>query len=191
MPNTFNDLLRASARALADKSLSAEDWFSDSVEDLKSNKTKADPNKFFKKFSMPYIGGMYLYLYDPKYKATLPFYDMYPLTLPVEMYLDGFLGINLHYLPPLARINLLKSLMDLTDENKYNKNKRLSLSYEYLRNYSNYLKGVDGCIKKYLFAHVRSSFHEVSPSDWEKAAVLPIQRWKVNSNKRYAGSPPY
>jgi len=35
MPNTFNDLLKASARALADKSLTAEDWFKDSIEDLK------------------------------------------------------------------------------------------------------------------------------------------------------------
>lgn len=191
MPNTFNDLLRASARALADKSLSAEDWFSDSVEDLKANKTKADPNKYFKKQSLPQIGGMYLYLYDPKYKATLPFYDMYPLTMPVEMYLDGFLGINLHYLPALARIRLLNSLIDFTDENKYKMNKRLSLSYEILRGYSTLFKGVDGCIKKYLFSHVRSSFHEVDPSNWEKAAVLPLQRWKVNSNKRYAGSPPY
>lgn len=191
MPNTFNDLLKASARALADKSLTAEDWFKDSIEDLKRNKTKADPNKVFKKSSTPQIGGMYLYLYDPKFKKTLPFYDMYPLTLPVEFYSDGFLGINLHYLPPLARVNVLKSLIDLTDQNKYNKNQRLSLSYEYLRYYSNYLKGVDGCIKRYLFAHVRSSFHEVNPSDWEKAAVMPLQRWKINSNKRYAGSPPY
>jgi len=191
MPNTFNDLLRASSRAIADKSTSAQDWFSSSVEDLKSNKTKGDPNKIFKKSSMPFIGGMFLYLYDPKYKATLPFYDMFPLTLPVEMYMDGFLGLNLHYLPPLARIKILNSLIQLTDENKYNKNKRLSISYEYMKGYSNQLKGVEGCIKRYLFAHVRSSFHEVNPSDWEKAAVLPLHRWKINSNRRYAGSPPY
>ena len=124
MPNTFNDLLRASASVLASKSLTADDWFKDSVEDLASNKPKVNPNKVFMKSSMPMIGGMYLYLYDPKYKAVLPFYDMYPLTLPVEMYLDGFLGINLHYLPPMARVRLLNSLIEFTDENKYKMNKR-------------------------------------------------------------------
>lgn len=191
MPNTFNDLLRASASVLANKALTADDWFTDSVQDLTANRPKTNPNKVFIKSSMPQIGGMYLYLYDPKYKATLPFYDMYPLTLPVEMYLDGFLGLNLHYLPPLARIRLLNSLIEFTDENKYNRNKRLSLSYEILKGYSNLFKGVDGCIKRYLYAHVRSSFHEVDPTDWEKAAVMPLHRWKVNSNKRYAGSPPY
>lgn len=191
MPNTFNDLLRASASVLANKALTADDWFKDSVQDLSKPKKSVNPNKVFVKTTYPQIGGMYLYLYDPKYKQVLPFYDMYPLTLPIEIYLDGFLGLNLHYLPPLARIKMLRSLFELTDENKYNKTKRLSLSYEILRAYSYQLKGVEGCIKKYLFAHVRSSFHEVDPSDWEKAAVMPLQRWKVNTNKRYAGSPPY
>lgn len=191
MPNTFNDLLRASASVLANKALTADDWFKDSVQDLTARRPKTNPDKVYQKASMPQIGGMFLYLYDPKYKDILPFYDMYPLTLPVEMYLDGFLGINLHYLPPLARIRLLSSLINVTDENKYNKTKRLSLSYELLKYYSTQLKGVDGCIKRYLFSQVRSSFHEVDPSDWEKAAVMPLQRWKINSNKRYAGSPPY
>lgn len=191
MPNTFNDLLRASASVLASKSLTSDDWFKDSVKDLASDKPKINPNKVFMKSSMPMIGGMYLYLYDPKYKDVLPFYDMYPLTLPVEMYVDGFLGINLHYLPPLARVRLLNSLIEFTDENKYKMNKRLSISYEILKGYSNLFKGADGCIKRYLYNHVRSSFHEVDPSDWEKAATLPLHRWKVNSNKKYSGSPPY
>lgn len=191
MPNTFNDLLRASASVLANKALTAEDWFTDSVQDLNAKRAKVNPNKVFMKSSMPQIGGMFLYLYDPKYKDRLPYYDMYPLTLPVEMYIDGFLGINLHYLPPLARIKLLNSLMELTDENKYNKTKRLSLSYEMLKYYSIQLKGVNGCLKRYLYSHVRSSFHEVDPTDWEKAAVMPLQRWKTNTNKKYYGSPPY
>lgn len=187
MSNAFTRMLRASAKSLASQASTSNDWFSDSVEDLQ----KRDPNKVFQKFASPQIGGMYLFLYEAKYKDTLPFYDMYPLAMPVEMYADGFLGINLHYLPPLGRINLLRALVDVNDGNKYTKTKRLTLSYDILKTYSFQLKGVEGCIKRYLYGHVRSSFHQVDMVDWEKAALLQVQRWKINPNRRYAGSPPY
>jgi hypothetical protein len=193
MSNAFSKMLRLTAKNLASQSLDASNWFKDQVDDIQKGKTPPprDPNNIFKKFSMPQIGGMYLYLYDPKTKDTLPFWDMYPLVLPVEMYVDGFLGINLHYLPPLARVNLLGALVDITDANKYNETKRLNISYELLSRYSNQLKGANGCLKRYLFAQVRSSFHNVDPLDWQKAALLPLQRWKINPSKTYASSPPY
>jgi hypothetical protein len=191
MPNTFSNLLRATAKELASKALTAIDWFKDSISDIQKNKQRTDPNKIFKKFSSPQIGGMYLFVYDPKTKDKLPFYDMYPLVLPIEMYIDGFLGINLHYLPPMARVRLLNALIDIDGNYKYNNNQRLSLSYELLSRYSGQLKGANGCLKRYLFSHVRSSFHQVENQDWEKAALLPLQRWKINPNKKYSGSPPY
>ena len=46
-----------------------------------------------------------------KLKNKLPYYDRFPLTLPIEQYSDGFLGINLHYLSILMRIRLLDRLM--------------------------------------------------------------------------------
>ena len=29
-------------------------------------------------------GEMYMYMYDPKHKQTLPYYDRFPLTIPIE-----------------------------------------------------------------------------------------------------------
>lgn len=191
MSNAFSKLIRATARELAAKSSESVDWFKDSVEDLQKKQQRSDPNKIFKKFSFPQIGGMYLYLYDPKTKDKLPFYDMYPLVMPIEMYTDGFLGLNLHYLPPLARISLLKALIDIDEGYKYKNNQKLSVSYELLRRYANQFKGSDACVKRYLFSHVRSSFFQVENVDWEKAALLPLQRWKINTNKKYSGYPPY
>ena len=48
-----------------------------------------------------------MFFYDPKFKKTLPYYDTFPLVLPLETYNDGFLGINMHYLPIPLRVNLL------------------------------------------------------------------------------------
>lgn len=191
MPNKFNDLLRSTAMDIASKAKAALGWYKDSIENINKKEQKTDPNKIFKNVAAPEIGSMYLFVYDPKYKATLPFYDMYPLVFPIEMYRDGFLGINLHYLPPMARVSLMKSLSDIRNNNKYNQTTKLNISYELLSRYSNQFKGANNCIKRYLFAHVRSGFKYVNPSDWEKAAVLPLQRWSVNTNKRYAGTPPY
>lgn len=187
----FTNLIRATAREIASKAKEAIDWFRDSVSNIQKKQQRSDPNKIFKTVSSPQIGSMYLFVYDPKYKLILPFYDMHPLVIPIEMYVDGFLGLNLHYLPPLARIQLLKALDDTKNNDKYNETTKLSISYGLLKTYSNQFKGHEQCIKRYLFSHVRSSFHIVNPTDWEKAAMLPLQRWSVNTNKKYAGSPPY
>ena len=40
------------------------------------------------------IGRMYFYYYDPKTKDSLPYYDKFPLVIPIERYPDGFLGLN-------------------------------------------------------------------------------------------------
>lgn len=190
MSNRFSKMLRSTAKEIAAQSSTSIDWFKDTVSAAQKQQPR-DPNKIFQKFSMPQVGSLYLFFYDAKYKNVLPYYDMYPLVFPIEMYADGFLGINLHYLPPLARVNLMRALDDVKNNNKYNETTKLNISYELLSRYSRQFVGVESCIKKYLFSHVRSSFHYVNPTDWERAAMLPLQRWAVNPNKRYSGTPPY
>ena len=48
------------------------------------------------------VGQMFLFAYDAKHKDTLPYYDRYPLIFPFKKVNDGFLGINMHYLPPVS-----------------------------------------------------------------------------------------
>ena len=54
-----------------------------------------------------YLGNMYFFYYNPKHKKTLPWYDTFPLVFPVDLYPDGFLGLNFHYLNPKWRAMLL------------------------------------------------------------------------------------
>ncbi len=186
MADDFASLVRRAGKALSTDSKEATKWFTDSVEDLKKPKGKP-----LYKDSMPKIGNLYLYAYDPKYKDKLPFYDMFPLTFPIEFYKEGFLGINMHYLPYMQRVNLMTALQSIANNNKYNDTTKLNISYELLSRYANQFKGYETCLKKYLYSHVRSSFHEVHPYYWGKAIILPLQRWKVNPDKKYSGSPPY
>ena len=55
----------------------------------------------------PVIGQLYLFQYDAKWKDILPYWDMWPLIFPFDYAKNGFYGINLHYLPPNARIDLI------------------------------------------------------------------------------------
>lgn len=179
--------LRKTASELASAVKDASAWLRDTI----SGRNKKDPSEVFSKDAAPEIGQMYMFVYDPKYKATLPFYDMYPLVFPLNFDKNGFLAINLHYLPPNARASLMNALMKFANNDKYNETTKLNLSYNVLREYSSRLGGIENCIKRYLFGHVRSSFHQVDASDWHKVVMLPLQRWSVNPNKKYSGSPPY
>jgi hypothetical protein len=179
MPNKFDDLLRGTAMSIASQASKADDWFQDASKSF----NRKDPNKIFQSFSSPKVGSMYMFVYDPKYKDKLPVYDRYPLVFPIEYYHDGFLGINLHYLPPLARIAIMRNLDDLKNNNKYNETTKLNISYRLLKTYASRFTSVENCIKRYLYGHVRSSFNYVQPTDWEKVALLPLQKW--------VGRPPY
>jgi len=160
-------------------------WFR---EQLKLVGTTKDP---FVKTGVPTVGNMYLFVYDPKHKATLPFYDMYPLAIPINYTNDGFLGLNLHYLPPGGRSALLGALISIQNNDKYNDSIKLNISYDLLKGASSKFSGFEQCVKRYIFGHVMSSYHYVQPSDWNKIVGMPLQRWKVNSNPKLAGSPPY
>ena len=158
------------------------------VEQLKN---LGKPQRYFNKNAVPTVGRMFLYTYIAKHKDTLPYYDMYPLVIPIEFYGDGFLGINFHYLPPMARAALLNSLTVLADNDKYNDNTKLTISYQILRSYSSKLASYENCLKRYLFNCVASSFQEIDSKDWNKVVLLPLQRWKVNPNRKYSAPLPY
>jgi len=185
----FKKLLKGAGRNIAQGQNEAQKWFRDTAKNIGEN--KKDPSKLFATKSTPQIGEMFLYVYDPKTKDKLPFWDSYPLTVIVEMYSDGFLGINLHYLPPMARAALMDSLDSVKTNDKYNASTKIAISYKILKAYTSRFSGFENCLKRYLFGHVRSSFHHVHPSDWSKVVMLPLQKWNINPNKRYAGSPPY
>ena len=56
-------------------------------------------------------GGVFQYVYDPKHRDTLPYYDKFPLIIPIEMTKNGWLAINLHYLPPMIRAVIFDDIL--------------------------------------------------------------------------------
>jgi hypothetical protein len=126
-----------------------------------------------------FIGKMYLFHYDPKHKDTLPVWDKFPLVIPMEIYDDGFLGMNLHYLDPYSRLTLLDRLHDFINNDKYDDTTVFRLSYALLQK-SRSFSLVQPCIKRYLIEHMMSSMVYVEPDSWETAIFLPVQKMVYN-----------
>ena len=154
-------------------------WFRTRVSQLKSvNRTELIRDARQRKRQI--FGDMYMYMYDPKHKQTLPYYDRFPLCIPVEPAKGGFYGLNLHYLPHSLRAQFLDSLYDRTTNNKFDETTRFKLTYDLLKGISGkpYYKA---CYKHYLSSHVRSAFAKVDSADWEIAIFLPIESFKKSS----------
>lgn len=134
------------------------------------------------------IGKMYFYFYDPKTKDTMPYYDRFPLVIPIERYNDGFLGLNLHYIHPKQRMILLDKLSDTMSNDTYDENTKLKISYRYLAAASKIFEA-NACIKRYLFSHVDSRFLEITADEWDIAATLPVETFVgARTSKVYADS---
>jgi hypothetical protein len=123
------------------------------------------------------MGGLYFFVYDPKGKAELPYYDRFPLVIPLKRTPDGFIGLNLHYLPLRYRINFLKKLLPLAIYNDEDEIKRLRVTYPILDASSKY-KEFRPCIKQYLYSHVKSRILSIEHNEWDIATFLPIYQFK-------------
>ena len=77
------------------------EWYRDKIKEFGTPKT-LDLIRDGKQSKSPFGGVLNMFVYAPKFARKLPYYDTFPLVLPIESYSDGFLGINLHYLPILT-----------------------------------------------------------------------------------------
>ncbi len=151
---------------------------------VRGNSTLSDPEfkKNLRKVVKPLPGRMYMYVYDPKHKKTLPYYDVFPLIFMTDLYDDGFLGLNMHYLPYLLRARLMEELIIHTSDviRKGKPEKQLAISYQILKSASAN-KYFQPTIKRYLSEHIRSPLIEVLEPQWENAVFLPTDQFRKKS----------
>lgn len=151
------------------------------IEELKSDKERRQDSRFM-------MGNMYLFAYDPKHKDTLPYYDRFPLIFPINKAKGGFLGINMHYLPPILRAKLMDELYKVLNNRNMDETTKLVASYKVLNSATKF-KEFAPCIKHYLNAHVRTKPAYINPAEWDIALFLPTQKFVgANATQVYADS---
>jgi hypothetical protein len=127
-----------------------------------------------KRTSIPTFGLLNMFVYDPKLKDKLPYYDTFPLVLPFEPMTGGFIGLNFHSLPYPARFAFLQQLQSLSSNSKFDQSTKIQATYDSVK--SN--KYVKASIKRYLYSQVRSQFLRVNVDEMALAAYLPVAQFK-------------
>ena len=167
--------IEAVKKAAAGKPKST-DWFRRKIKEF-GTPTQTQLMRDGKITARPNFGRLNMFVYDPKLKKELPYYDTFPLILPIEKYSDGFLGINLHYLPVNLRVRLLDRLVDFTNNTKFDETTKIVADYNKLKR----VRLIKPALKRYLNARVKSRFRRVDADEFTIAALLPVARFKKAS----------
>jgi len=177
----FDKLEQEAFRAgIAARTKASMEWFRSTVSNRKVSRAALigdGPTR-----SKQVYGSMYNFQYDPKTKQTLPYYDRFPLCIPVQKAKGGFYGLNLHYLHPLIRAQFLDELYDITNNNKYDRTTKMKVTYQLLKSTSR-MRFFKPCLKHYLSNQIQSPLLLIEPADWEIAIFLPTESFrKVDKN---------
>jgi hypothetical protein len=153
-------------------------WYKDKIKEF-GQPSAQDLIRDGKRTNKPFYGKLNMFFYNPKFKKKLPYYDTFPLVLPLETYGDGFLGLNLHYLPIPLRIKLLDRLVDYSNNSQFDESTRLIVDYSKLKK----VKLIQPTIHKYLASQVQSQFRRIDADEFTVATLLPVQRFKKATAK--------
>lgn len=158
------------------------------IQKITSRKTTIFPSATLKKYSdtvqdsmtWNIVGKMLMYVYDPKLKKTLPYYDKFPLIFMIKSDGDHTLGLNMHYLPPYERAKLMGALYNLINNRDMDEQTRLNITYQTLKGSSRY-RLFKPCIKSYLSDHIRSKVYIIDPKEWNNVLLLPLANFQKES----------
>ena len=178
MINSFRDSIRTKIRnegaAVNNKS---SKWFNETLK----NGVRGH------KVSRPSPGKIYAYIYDAKYKDTLPYWDKYPLIIFLgfgksKAGNDLMYGLNLHYISPKARQQFLEDLLKQYASTKTLTNStKLNIDWSKVRGFS----GAEKMIKAYLPDHIKGTIVEIKPADWANVVLMPLQKF-VSKGKSFS-----
>ena len=153
-------------QAAGDRDLSIN-WYKKKVADLSNRISAARLMRDGTLKRAPSFNKLHFFRYDPKLKATLPYYDTFPLVMPIQSAAGGFLGINFHYLPIPLRMRLLETLDKRGFRGDYRKLKNI--------------REVKPTIKHYLRKQFASGFLELEEDDYAPSIFMPVAQFRKAS----------
>jgi len=180
----------------------SQQWFDQLTAKINAPRKSTSKTSGFKNYrttNAVMLGRVYAYKYDPKHRATLPFFDENPLVIPFAFKdgvggKKGFLGINLHFLPRRDRKNVMQFFIK-QDTESVMKSGEIPINYGMIKNNTRFAL-LKFCIRMYLLDHVRGMFYLVPQEDYikvidlysgkyvgmsEHQIMMYIQQQKVNS----------
>ena len=154
-------------------------WYRTNVQSMADKFTARKLMNQGRLLGLPSGGRLNMFFYDPKGKKKLPYYDTFPLVLPLESIKGGFMGMNFHYLPYMLRFKLLERMQKFSTGG-FDRMTRLDANYNDVKK----IGLVRPTIKKYLYNHVQSRFLRIDFDEAVLATYLPVQQFKKASESK-------
>lgn len=182
---------RRAISGIPERGRAAQDWFQQLIRTLFGTRLirgrdeiiGADGARLVPRPSSRYrFGRVFMFVYNPKAKNDLPYYDKFPLLLTLGIQGNHLLGLNLHYLPMIARASLFNTLTTLVSDNRYDDQTRILVSYKILTKMSK-LSPALSLVKEYDMKNILSPMLEVHPKDWEIALFLPTEAFEKQGRR--------
>ena len=132
-----------------------------------------------KKVQVPHKGNMYVFAYDAKTKAELPYWDKFPCILCLGVNKGYMLGLNLHYIPPKEREKFIERLLRYANTKTVSNQTRLIIDWGRVKN----IKFSKHMVKLYILKRVKGSLEEVKPADWFNVIYMPLQQFVAKNGR--------
>ena len=160
-------------------------WFQDKIKglkgDLRNRFSSTNAAKFYRESEKisdavfqkrASLGDLFCYYYNPKYRKTLPYYDMFPMIMLLKAEKETFLGINFHYLRPKWRAILLDRVTAKIGGGlpKWNKLRQI--------------RQIAPTIKRYRYDHIMRKVIPIEEDEQEIAIFLPTERFRKSGKAK-------
>ena len=151
------------------------EWMMSRSQTISQNLVKESASKFEKGARW---GHIYQFVYVAKHRSKLKYYDYFPMSIVLEQYKDGFLGLNIHYLPTAMRFLIMDQLWNFISSptGELDEDTRFTLRYNMLKSISG-KKYYRPCIKRYLYSQMRTPLYHIPANKWLFAMVLPSSKF--------------
>ena len=190
MPNVYEQLNGMLAKkGLDSNTRQGINWLRTKINELygakqvRQQKVFRDSQKILQPGDRKFVGKMYMFRYNPIRKDQLPYWDEFPLIFVLNIYRNGFLGMNLHYLPPKIRTDFLLALDNLRSNDHMDETTRIRVSYELIRDTARLNTGLP-IVRRYLKRGILSNIIQVLPNEWAIASLLPTESFTGASKNK-------
>ena len=138
-------------------------------------------------------GSMMTFRYQSKLyeEGTLPYFDAAPLIifLDIDRH-ENLLGLNLHYLPPVARARVMQFLIGNVKSKIVRHDNKLPIDYGKVQAISK-LAPLRFAIKSYIPTRAVGKLVRIQPEEWHHSIFLPVAKFIGTSPRGVWKQNPY
>lgn len=130
---------------------------------------------------------MFVFSYFPKGYQTLKYWDATPIIVSLGIHENTILGINLHFLPPDIRAELVDKMLNAANGSKGlnvppKGQGMFRITYEHLKTMK-YIAGLS-CLRAYDISRIIGRVVLIPSNEWANAVSLPFTDFHVAGGGR-------